>query len=236
MASRKTQPITAAEAKNARPYDLDQAAINDLWEEAQQWLTDDFVIETEAQAEGLERLVKMSRAAKNEADAHRKAENEPFDTGKAEVQARYNPLFSTADTIIKGSLGVLTVWRDKLATKQREEAAAVRRAAEEAAALAAKTAKIAGTNVSAIKIADDAAETAERFTKTANRMEKKAGTGLRMRTVYDFEIMDIKQAIAHYYRTEPAAMEAFINERIRGGLPNQRAVPGVAFTERKEAY
>jgi hypothetical protein len=230
-------PISAAEAVNARPYDIDKQTIEDLFEEARQWLADDTPIAESAEAEGLERMLEMARAAKSAADENRKVENKPFDDGKKEVQARYNALFGQADLIINGVLKRLTPWRNKLAEEQRLAAAAVAEEAERARKQAERTTIMAGSDLGAQHIAKEAGETAARLEKTAARLEKKAGTGLRMRTVWKFDFSDIKKAIAHYYREEPELMEKFIRERIAADSHlGRRNVPGVIYIEEKEAY
>lgn len=224
--------------ENVRPYDLDKQAIDDLFGEAQQWLDDGKPIETEAEASALEELQRKTRNAKNVADANRVIENEPFDTGKKAVQARYNPLIDRADLVILAVNRLLTPWRNKLAEEQKRRAEEIRLAAEAASQTAQHVAEVAGSDIGAQEIAAGAEDTARRLLKSAAKAEKRVGKGLRMRTVWDHEITNLKAALNHLYVKDRQALEGFVSERARavvsrGGTP---VMPGVTFTERKEAY
>src|SRR4051812_953059 len=81
---------------NMSPFDAHKVNIEDLFEEATAWLNGDGV-NSEADAKAVDQLLDLAREARKAADEARKTENEPFDTGKAEVQARYNPILKRAD-------------------------------------------------------------------------------------------------------------------------------------------
>jgi hypothetical protein len=108
-----------------------------LFEEAKNWL-DGEPIATQGQADMVQKLLRDIQAAEKEADERRTTENEPFDAGKAEVQARYAPLIANTKTT-KG-LTVLAVdackkalapWLIKIDNENRAKAEALRKEAEE---------------------------------------------------------------------------------------------------------
>lgn len=114
---------------SVRPYEAIKANIDDLYTEAKNWL-DGTPIANAAQANEVARLLDLMRQAETAADNARKLENEPFDTGKAEVQARYAPLISDTKTAPKGLTvkAILalkeaqTAWLLKLEGEQKAEA------------------------------------------------------------------------------------------------------------------
>lgn len=128
----ETPPVVAV-APQGRPYEAVKAHIDDLYTEAKNWL-DGSQIATAAQADEVARLLDLMRQAETTADNARKLENEPFDAGKAEVQARYAPLISDTKTAPKGltvkAISLLkaaqTTWLLKLEEAQQAEAKRLR--------------------------------------------------------------------------------------------------------------
>jgi hypothetical protein len=217
------------------PSDPHKEMVDDLFEEARHWL-DGSEITNEAEAEGVDRLLDLAREAKKAADEARKLENEPFDTGKAEVQGRYNPILNRAQSIVDGCRDVLTPWRNKLAAQKRAEAEKVRIAAEEAQSKAEAAQVAARGNAGAKEIANTALEDARRLSKTAAKLERNADKSTGLRTSHNVEIVDLKIAIGHYYRTRQQIMADFIQglaeADARKGVP---VIPGITITERKGA-
>lgn len=177
--------------RNARPFDIVKQDIDDLFEEAKNWL-DGGTVQSEAEAEAVAKLLDMARDAKKRADAERKAENKPFDEGKKEVQARFNPILKQADAIADACKASLQPWRDRITREKaeqariaREEAEAAERAAQEAMA------KTSVADVAARAEAEKLAEAAKSAEKTAKRLNKDATTGTGLRTVWVGEIADI---------------------------------------------
>ena len=98
----------------------------------------------EAEADAIGTLLDMARKAKKQADGARKAEAEPFDQGKAEVQARYKPILDRCDLIASAAKKALAPFlaaqeraKREAEEKARAEAEAARKAAQEAFATAA---------------------------------------------------------------------------------------------------
>jgi hypothetical protein len=80
------------------PYEACKLHIEDLMIEARNWC-DGAKVENQDQADVVSRLIEDFRLAHQAADDARKVENEPFDAGKAEVQARYAPLIADTKTV-----------------------------------------------------------------------------------------------------------------------------------------
>lgn len=118
------------------PFEEIKSKIEMLYEDAKGWL-DGFTVATQGQADNLNELINMIREAEKEADALRKAEAKPFDDGKAEVQARYNPLIAKGKgktaLALETAKQALTPWLDKLDQEKRAAEAKAKNEAEEAA-------------------------------------------------------------------------------------------------------
>jgi hypothetical protein len=228
--------ITATEAQNARPSDILAGELESIFEDAQQWL-DGTAIADEAQAAGIEILLKLTREKEAEIEAARKAERQPYDEAVKEIQQRYKPLTDRTELVKKSCLLLLTAWRGVLAKRQADAAEEVRRAAAEASEKAQRAAAAAGNNLAAQEIVKIAEDEARRLDKAAERTAKKVGVGLRTRTVHDIEITDIKAAIGAYYRAYPDEITNWIEDRLRSKVASGvREFPGVTITPRKEAY
>lgn len=233
----KGDPITPAEAQNARLSDLRTQEIDELYEEAKQWFDAKFVIETEAQAEGVEKMLDLARQAWNITDNNRATEKKPFDDAGKEVQKRYLPILQKAERIQDSCKAKLRPWREAIKAKKEREAEATRKAAEEAARIAEQATAAAAGDLGAMELAESAQEEAERLTRAANKAEKSADKGLGLRTVYDVEITDRKEALKYYLVKEPAAFVDLIQQLaefdVRHGA---RELPGITITPRKEAF
>lgn len=218
----------------ALAYEAHVANIADLYEEARNWL-DGTKIETPDQAEAVERLLDLLRDGKKAADESRKVENEPFDRGKAEVQARYNPILKQADTAADGCKAVLKVWRDALAAEKARIAEQARKEAEEKARAAAEAARAASPdNLADVERAEALIQDAERAAKAAKKAGKDTVKGLR--TYYVPVMVDGTAAARHFWQTRREACEGFFQQlaetEVREG---KRAIPGFEVREEKRA-
>lgn len=222
--------------RNFLPSDQHRLAIDDLFEESKLWLTGE-PLKTEGEVEGVEKLLKLAREAKDAADADRDKEKRPHDLASKAVQARYRPILDRADSIITAAKGALTVWRDAVTAKQVLEAQLQREVAERARAEAERVADVAKGSIEAEAVAKGAAEIAERFEKQATKLEKNAGRGLRMRTVRSGEIVDLKEVIAHFYRAERKWMQQTMQTRVDAELKRSSTpIPGVTISTSREAF
>lgn len=130
------------------PFDEIKTRIEDLYDEAKQWL-DGEPVTTQDQANALNTLENRIREAAKEAEALRKGEVKPLDDAKAEIQERFNALIGETKTVtgktvmaiaaIKSALKPYLLELDK---QQREAAAKAReeaQKAEQAALIAMQT-------------------------------------------------------------------------------------------------
>lgn len=233
------------------PFDEISEKINDLYEEAKGWLDGD-PVDSQGQADALNTLINMIREAEKEADALRKDEVKPFDEGKAEVQARYNPLIGktksvTGKTVLALDVAkkALTPWLEKLDAEKREaeriareEAEAARKAAEQAFILSEKE-----------NLAER--EEAERLNELAKQAEAKAkaassdkahakggsGRATGLRSEWRAEITDKREFARWLWVNRESEMSGWLNE-MAGKIVKQnhdQDIPGVEIIEERKA-
>lgn len=207
----------------ATPYEAARDRIEDLWGEAIQWLDGDEII-NQGTADMLDKMLDMIRDARKEADTARKAEAKPFDDGKAEVQARYNPLLKKADTAADAIKKALTPWRNKIAAEKAAEAEAARKEAEAKRLAAEEAIRASQTNLLEREAAEAELKAAKKAEAVARKIDK-APTGLR--TTYKPVMTDAVEAARHYWKADRAEMERFIMTLAARDVANgKRAIPG----------
>lgn len=232
-------------------YAAVKARIDDLYDiEAKNWL-DGQRITTQAQADAVSRLKGMIKEAEADADRCRKAENEPFDAGKKEVQDRYAPLISDTKAI-KGKtvraheacVAALTPWLRKLDDEHQarlDEARRVADAAMEEARTLAGAADI--TNLADAEVVDETFRDAKIAARAALAVENdraRVGGGeyraTLLRDNYVPALVDGEIAMAHYWVMQRGAVEAFLLDLaakdIRAG---KRSIPGFLVDNQKRA-
>ena len=195
------------------------------------------------QADGLALLLDLARKAKTAADAARKAEAKPFDDGKAEVQARYNPLLKTADTIADTLKAALGGWLQKLEAEKQEIAAQARADADKAAEIARKSfAATDPTNLAQRENAEAAADAADKARIAATRAEndraqaKGGARAVSLRTWWEAVLNEDEAhlALAHFKRTRPEELKAWLREQgQRDVAAGARVLPGFLIRERQ---
>lgn len=218
------------------PFEVAKKAIEDLREEAVLWL-DGAKIENQAQADEVGRIVKGFRDAHKAADDARKVENEPFDTGKAEVQGRYNPLLKIAkdgESMAKIALAKFLQEQDDLRQARAREAQKIadEQAAEARAAIAkANEAGNLSAREDAERLVEEAAETA----KLAKALDKErpmvetGGRRMSLRTVFVPEIADRLLAMRWAWIKDAAAFDEVILQLAKEA--GHRDIPGIVFRE-----
>lgn len=225
---------------NRSPFELCKEAIEDLYEEAKQWL-DGEPVTTQQQADALNTLQTRIRDAAKEAEKYRKAEAKPFDDGKAEVQARYKPVIARADdadSAVKAALKPYLIWldrqqqeaarlaREEAARKQSEAMEAIRQ--RDAANLSER--EEAERLVKEAKAADEAARKAE----NAKAHAKGEGRATGLRTVYRAEMADAKEAAAWVWVERRDELMTFVQDladkAVRSGA---RQIRGFNVIEKK---
>ena len=226
------------------PFDAVRIHIEGLIEEAKPYLTG-AEITTDEQASEIKRLKDDIKLAHKAADDARIAENIPFDTGKAAVQAKYAPLI--ADTkAMRGKTvialetlnEVLTPYLQKKEREAEEEAARKREEAEELARFAAAAIRESAGDLEAREEAEELVSAAVfanlDATRAANTKVHVKGEGRAegLRSYWTPVIVDRQAALRHYVTTRPddivAALLRLAEADVRDG---KRAIPGFAISE-----
>jgi hypothetical protein len=223
------------DGKNMTPFDAAKLAVDDLFEEAEVWLNGDG-ISSEGEAAAVETLLDLTRKARKEADEARKVENEPFDTGKAEVQARYNPVLKRADLIADTCKKVLQPWREKVAAEKAAIADQARRDFEEIRRKAEEEIRASAGNIVARAEAEHLLNSAKLAEKDSKKADKQATTGLGLRTSYRPVLTDLNAAVRHYWATYRAEFETLVCDMAaRDARAGKREIPGFEIKEEKVA-
>lgn len=220
------------------PFEASREQIDGLFTEAKNWL-DGNGVNTEADAEGISKLLDLIRKAKKAADDARKKENEPFDKGKAEVQARYNPILLRADLAADTCKKALTPWLEKLEADKRAKAEAARRDADEKAKAAEEAVRAAQTSDleardRAEALLREANQAARAATKAENdKAHAKGGSrAVGLRIHYVAEITDMRVFARHVWLHNAAELEAFLVALAQRMVDAKlRDIPGVKIIE-----
>jgi hypothetical protein len=216
------------------PYETAKDEINDLYGEAKLWL-DGKAVATQELADDIAKLINMIRAARKRADDARKVENRPFDTGKTEVQARYNPLLKQADRATEVCKSALTPWLQRLDAEKRATAAAARLVAEEQAQIARDAHQAAALdNLKEREAAEALIEDAKMAERAANRAERDTakaaggvGRAVGLRTIYTPILTDAVAAARHYWKIDRQAMTDFLTSLAEKDVQRgEREIPG----------
>lgn len=230
--------MTAGIGHNQPPTPFDEAvsAVDLVWTEASNWL-DGATAETQAEADAIGTLLDMARKAKKQADGARKAEAEPFDQGKAEVQARYMPILDRCDLIATAAKKALAPFlaaqeraKREAEEKARAEAEAARKAAQEAFATAAslEEQEAAEAAAEAAKDADIRARVAAKDTGRA----KGGARAISLRTTIKPEITDLKALMAWIWLNDRSALAGFAETYAAGAFrAGQTKMDGVRAVE-----
>lgn len=229
------------------PFEMSEVEIGDLYAEAKNWL-DGEPVSSQAQADGLSKLIDELRKAANLADERRKEENRPFDEGKAEVQARYAPLISDTKSVkgkavlaIDMAKKVLAPWLQKLEDEKRAAAEAARKEAEEKARIAQEAMRASQVHDLEKREAAEAlvreAQKAEAAATKAENSKAHATGGTRamgLRSVWRAEMTDAREAARHYWQTRREEVDAFFQKLADADVhAGKRSIPGFSVTEQR---
>lgn len=246
-----TQIATIGDNNPPTPFEEISEKISDLYDEAKQWLDGD-PVDSQGQADALNTLINMIRQAEKEADALRKDEVKPFDEGKAEVQARYNPLIGktksvTGKTVLALDVAkkALTPWLEKLDAEKREvervareQAEAARKAAEQAFILSEKD------NLAEREEAErlaDAAKQADINARVAakDKSHAKGGVGRAtgLRSEWHAEITDKREFARWIWTNRESEMSGWLSEMADKIVKqnHDQEIPGVKIIEERKA-
>lgn len=224
---------------NQPPSEFDEVSgeINDLYDEAKNWL-DGEEVKTDAIAENVENLMVLVKEAAKKADALRKKEVTPLDVQKTAIQKKYAPLI--ADT--KGATGktVIIIGACKKALEpykleqQRQKDEKERKLREEAERQRVKAEKALqeSTNIEEREEAVEQKREAEKVEKKANAVNRDNVKG--MRTIWKVQMCVPFDASKYFWQNDRDEVLAFFQtlaeRKVREGM---RDIPGFKITQEK---
>jgi hypothetical protein len=228
------------------PFDLSRQEIEDLYAEAVNWL-DGEPIESQAVADKVAKLMNDIRAAAKKAEDRRKEEAKPFDDGKAEVQARYNPLIQKergkADLALSTCKKALAPFLQKHEDEKRRVAEAARKEAERARIEAEEKVRAAsGADLAKRQEAEAALSLAKTYDKLANKAAKDragaygGGRATSLRTHYRAEITDMREFARFVWANHLPELSEFLQKLAQQRVDGKsRDIPGVTIHEERTA-
>lgn len=226
----------------ATPFDLSAAESEDLVLEAKNWL-DGSGVNSEADAEGVSKLLDMARKGSKRADEARKAEKRPHDDAGKAVQAKWAPVISRYTLTEDTCKQALAPYLRKKDDEQKAIAAEARRKADEEAAAAVEAIRASRqgeADLEAREQAERQLEQAKQSEADARRAEgakahAKGGTrAVGLRTVWKSEVTDANAFARWVWTNRNDELLTFLADlarrEVHGGM---RAIPGVTITEEK---
>lgn len=231
------------------PFEAIKVHIDDLMTEAKNWC-DGQPIESQDQADLVARLKDDFLAAQRAADEARKKENEPFDEGKARVQAKYAPLIADTKTVrgvtviaVEALRATLQPWLKKLDDEQKAAAEEARRLAQEAADKAAEAMRQAevsdlGAREEAEALVAEAnrAGSAAKAAENARPLARGEGRATGLRSYWTPVLDDPRAALVHYVSARPEQIKSFLCQLAMADVSaGKRQIPGFTVKEDKRA-
>lgn len=226
---------------NATPFDLIAEHLEDLIAEARNF-ADGEPVTTPGQDAAVEELIDSLTTAAKDADAQRVLENEPHDTAKAAVQAKYAPLIADRKNKkpgkVWGAIDALKACRkpylDALEAQKRETERIARDAAEKAAREAREAIEAADASDMAAR---DAAEDKIRDAEAADKALKLASNDKvkGFRTKHVAVVTDLDAAVRFYWSDNRAAFAELIQKLADADARgSRRAAQGKGIEFREE--
>lgn len=234
------------------PFEVSRDEIDALFAEGKNWL-DGKPVETQAEAEGVAKLLMMTREAAARADERRAAEKRPHDEAAAEVQGRYNTLLAGFKASVKGPKGRATILADAcraalqpfLARQEAEKQAAAEAARRHAEAQARDAALAFAVSAPGDLEAREQAEAMAVDAKTADRAAGRAerdravarggARATKLRTTYRAEVVDavsfVSWAMANATGELIGHLTTMAERRVAAGF---RDTPGIVVREEKK--
>lgn len=250
MATAATAVIGHNNPPEPTPLEAFSADINDLYDEAKNWL-DGTAIENQGQADEVTRLLDAARKTGKAADAKRAELKKPHDDAGKAVQTAWKPLIDKAGKIETGAKAALGKWMIAERLRLDREAEAARKAAEEEAERAREKHQAAAFtgDLTALEEAEDALAAAKAADKDAARAEREKpiakvegmARGLGLRTVWSVtgltDAPDAAQQLAkHYWQARKAeVVEFYLSMARRDVTSGARSIPGVNITSEQVA-
>lgn len=191
-------------------YETVKEKIDGLYDEAKLWL-DGAEITSQAQADEIQKLMRLIQAAEKEADEARKNEAKPHDDAKAEIQERFNLLIGKTKSVtgktvkaVEACKKALAPWLQKIEEKRLEREALARKEADEKnriamEAMQQRTGDNLEQNEQAEQLVKDAKEAEAQARRIGNEKASAKGFGraASLRTSYVSQVTDYT-AFARY--------------------------------------
>lgn len=210
-------------APEPTPFETVKSHITDLYEEAKNWL-DGAPIQTQEQADEIQKLLRLIQSAEKQADEARKDEAKPFDDAKAEIQERYNPLIGKTKSVTGLTIRAIDACKQALAPylkriddENKAKAEAARMEAEAKARLAMEamqqrdgTDLVASERAEALVLEAKQAESDARRAENAKASAKGEGRAASLRTSYRAEITDMKAFARYAWQYRQSEMHEFL--------------------------
>ena len=228
-----------ANRRNMTPFDEIVHEIETLYAEAANW-ADGTDIESDEQHEAAKAVYDALHEAGKKADALRVEEKKPLDDAVKAIQYRFNPYIQPKKGKVdlgKSALNdVLAKWRKKVADEKRRKADEAARRAEEQRRQADEAMKASANGLEARERAEEMLAHAKEDEALAKRENKRATTGLGLRTVWVTEMIDPRAAVAAMWKQNPQAFvdlaQELAEKAVRSGA---REIDGFRIKEEKVA-
>lgn len=225
---------------NMAPWEILFQDIDGLYEEANNWASDGFVIESQEQADEIDVLDKLLLKKGQETEAERVGEKAPYDALIDEIQSRYNPYVQKSKGKVDVARSVLkqllTTWRNEQDRIKREAADKARHEAEEERRKAEEAMRSSSGNLAAREQAEQQLEAAKQAESFAKKADKAATTGTGLRTTWEVSMTDQRQAVATMWKANPQEFldlaQDLAEKAVRAGT---RSLGGFEITEKKVA-
>ena len=226
------------------PFDLVKVEIDDLYQEAKNWL-DGEEIKDHKTAEGIATLLNMLRDAGKKADDEFTKEKAPHLAAGKAVDDKWRSLRTMVKTAKDACSKVLGAWQAKIEAEQAAKAEEARRIAEEATRKAEEAARAAQESTD-LKAAEEAIAAAE-FARKAEigaqsaenatpKVKNRAGRAIGLRTYYWPVLTDPVAAIRHYWpKHKEEFSEILIRLAQKDANAGVREIPGITITEEKRS-
>lgn len=225
--------------RNITPFDEIVLEIEGLYDEAKIW-ADGSPVENQAQCDALDVLDKKLLDASKRLDALRVNEKLPLDEQVQAIQDRYNPLIQPKRGKVDRARDALNparaAWKKKLADEKAAAALKARIEAEEERQKAEDAIRASVGNLEAREKAEEQFDMAKEADAFANRQERRASTGLGMRTIHRAELSDLSAAIKHYWATRQGDFSALVTQLAAADVrAGKRTIPGFTIIEERKA-
>lgn len=218
---------------NNPPASIDEvmAPFGDVIAETDNWL-DGTPVETEAQMNAVDALIRSIKEAEKAAADGKEAEYRPYKAAGDAVSARWKPTITDLEIRRRGLLGLVDPFKRKLAAQKEAARLEAERLAWEAGRVAREAAAAAdATDIAAMRAAEDARHVAEVAQTAANAAKKDTVKGLRL--TWFHEVTSTSELLRWINANDRADLDAYCHDYARRKREDGIERPGMrAWQER----